>query len=166
MSGGGGLLHFNIAGRPPKTPHDYVAAGYRTVTPKYLETLLGIPLLQGRVLAPGDIERAPAVVADQRHHGSHLFPGRKSSRKENSARCNSRSRSANPNMEIVGVVGDVVQGLGDDPKAEMYLPYRQADQVLPVLQLSMVLRTAGRSFAAGFRAAQRSFLRSIQTSHS
>jgi putative ABC transport system permease protein len=48
-----------------------------------------------------------------------------------------------PQMEIVGIVGDVLQGLGLDPKAEMYLPYRQADQVLPVFQLSVVLRTAG-----------------------
>jgi putative ABC transport system permease protein len=46
-------------------------------------------------------------------------------------------------MEVVGVVGDVLQGLGDESKAEMYLPYRQADTVLPVFQLSIVLRTAG-----------------------
>jgi putative ABC transport system permease protein len=44
-------------------------------------------------------------------------------------------------MEIVGVVGDVRPGLGVDPQAEMYLPYRQADSVLPVFQLSVVLRT-------------------------
>jgi putative ABC transport system permease protein len=48
-----------------------------------------------------------------------------------------------PTMEIVGVVGDVLQGLGLDPKAEMYLPYRQADQILPVLFMSIVLRTSG-----------------------
>jgi putative ABC transport system permease protein len=47
-----------------------------------------------------------------------------------------------PTMEVVGVVGDVRQGLETDPKAEMYLPYRQADQLLPVFQLSLVLRTA------------------------
>ena len=34
-------------------------------------------------------------------------------------------------------------GLGTDPQAEMYLPYRQADLILPVFQLSMVMRTAG-----------------------
>jgi putative ABC transport system permease protein len=45
-------------------------------------------------------------------------------------------------MEIVGVVGDVRPGLGVDPQTEMYLPYRQADLVLPVFQLSVVLRTA------------------------
>jgi len=47
-----------------------------------------------------------------------------------------------PTMEIVGVVGDVLQGLGDEAKAEMYLPYRQADQLLPVFQMSVILRTA------------------------
>ena len=46
-------------------------------------------------------------------------------------------------MEIVGVVGDVRFGLGTDPQAEMYLPYRQADLLLPVFQLSVVMRTAG-----------------------
>ena len=61
VSGGGSIIHFNITGHPPKTPHDYVAAGYRTVTPNYLETL-GVPLLQGRLLTPRDNEKAPAVV--------------------------------------------------------------------------------------------------------
>jgi putative ABC transport system permease protein len=46
-------------------------------------------------------------------------------------------------MEIVGVVGDVHSGLDTDPQAEMYLPYRQADLLLPVFQLSVVMRTAG-----------------------
>jgi putative ABC transport system permease protein len=48
-----------------------------------------------------------------------------------------------PTMEIVGVVGDVLPGLGIDPQSEMYLPYRQADLLLPVFQLSVVMRTAG-----------------------
>ena len=46
-------------------------------------------------------------------------------------------------MEIVGVVGDVHQGLDTDPKAEMYVPYQQLDQLLPIFQMSIVLRTAG-----------------------
>jgi putative ABC transport system permease protein len=41
----------------------------------------------------------------------------------------------------VGVIGDVLPGLGVEPQAEMYLPYRQADALLPVFQLSIVLRT-------------------------
>jgi putative ABC transport system permease protein len=47
-----------------------------------------------------------------------------------------------PWMEVVGVVGDLLQGLDLGPAAEMYLPYRQADALLPVFQMSVVLRTA------------------------
>jgi putative ABC transport system permease protein len=39
------------------------------------------------------------------------------------------------------VVGDVRRGLATEPQAEMYLPYKQADAVLPVFTLSIVLRT-------------------------
>lgn len=45
-------------------------------------------------------------------------------------------------MEVVGVVADMKQNLATDPAAEMYLPYRQADTMLPVFGLSLVLRTA------------------------
>jgi putative ABC transport system permease protein len=48
-----------------------------------------------------------------------------------------------PWMEVVGVVGDMKQNLATDPAAEMYLPYRQANAILPVFSLSLVLRTAG-----------------------
>jgi putative ABC transport system permease protein len=48
-----------------------------------------------------------------------------------------------PTMEVVGVVGDVIQGLDVDAKAEMYLPYRQGDRLLPAFQLTVVMRTAG-----------------------
>jgi putative ABC transport system permease protein len=53
-----------------------------------------------------------------------------------------------PWMEVVGVVGDVLQNLGNSPAAEMYLPYRQADALLPVFQLSLVIRTATEPHAA------------------
>jgi putative ABC transport system permease protein len=46
-----------------------------------------------------------------------------------------------PWMEIVGVVGDVRPGLGTEPQAEMYIPCRQIDALLPVFQLSVILRT-------------------------
>ncbi|MGH9675789.1 MAG: ABC transporter permease, partial [Candidatus Acidiferrum sp.] len=74
VSGGGGLLHFNIAGRPPKSPHDYTAAGYRTVTPHYFETL-GIPLLQGRFITDSDTEKSPSVVVINATMARTYFPG-------------------------------------------------------------------------------------------
>jgi putative ABC transport system permease protein len=140
VSGGGGLLHFNITGHPPKTPHDYVAAGYRTISPNYLETL-GVPLLQGRMITAADNEKSPFVVvinATMAHtYFSNENPlGRK-------LQLGAIPDTQVPTMEIVGVVGDVLQGLGLDPKAEMYLPYRQADQILPVFFMSIVLRSLG-----------------------
>jgi putative ABC transport system permease protein len=139
VSGGGGLLHFNISGRPPKSPHDYTAAGYRTITPNYFETL-GVPLEQGRFFTAADTEKAPAVVVINAAMARTYFPGENPLGKR--MQIGATPVSDVPWMEVVGVVGDVRQGLDLDPKAEMYLPYRQADQLLPVFQLSIVLRTA------------------------
>jgi putative ABC transport system permease protein len=41
----------------------------------------------------------------------------------------------------------VMQGLDTDAKAEMYLPYRQGDRLLPAFQMSVVMRTAGEPLA-------------------
>jgi putative ABC transport system permease protein len=139
VSGGGSIIHFNITGHPPKTPHDYVAAGYRTVTPNYLETL-GVPLLQGRLLTPRDNEKASAVVVINATMAKTHFAGENPLGKR--IQLGAMPDKDVPTMEIVGVVGDVRPGLGVDPQTEMYLPYRQADLVLPVFQLSLVLRTA------------------------
>jgi putative ABC transport system permease protein len=140
VSGGGGLINFNIEGRAPKTPHDYLAAGYRTITPQYMETL-GVPLLQGRNIAAGDTENAPAVVVINATMARTYFPSESPLGKR--LQIGATPDKDVPNMEVVGVVGDVHQGLDTDPRAEMYLPYRQADALLPVFQLSIVLRTAG-----------------------
>src|SRR5271154_6290503 len=140
VSGGGGMLHFNIEGRPPKTPHDYIAAGYRAVTPQYMETL-GVPLLQGRNITAADNEKSPAVVVINATMARTYFPGQNPLGKH--LQLGATPEKDVPSMEIVGVVGDVLQGFDANPKAETYLPYRQADALLPVLQLSIVLRTAG-----------------------
>jgi putative ABC transport system permease protein len=141
VSGGGSVIHFNITGHPPKTPHDFVAAGYRTVTPNYLETL-GVPLLRGRLLTPADSEKAPAVVVINSSMAKKYFPDENPLGKRLQIGATPEPEKEVPTMEIVGVVGDVRPGLGVDPQTEMYLPYRQADLVLPVFQLSVVLRTA------------------------
>src|SRR5271157_5764495 len=73
VSGGGSIIHFNITGRPPKSPHEFVAAGYRTITPNYLETL-GVPLLQGRLFTRADNEKAPAVVVINTTMAHTFFP--------------------------------------------------------------------------------------------
>jgi putative ABC transport system permease protein len=140
VSGGGSIIHFNITGHPPKSPHEFVAAGYRTITPNYLETL-GVPLLQGRNFTSADNDKSPAVVLINATMARTFFPNESPLGKR--LQLGATPDKDVPTMEIVGVVGDVHFGLGTDPQAEMYLPYRQADLVLPVYQLSVVMRTAG-----------------------
>jgi putative ABC transport system permease protein len=140
VSGAGGLLHFNITGRPPKGPHDFIAAGYRVVTPGYFETM-GMPATKGRRLTARDDERAPSVVVINATMARTYFPGQEPLGQR--MQLGATPDNSVPTMEVVGVVGDVIQGLDLEPKAEMYLPYRQADRILPAFQLSIVMRTAG-----------------------
>ena len=142
VSGGGSIIHFNIAGRPPKTPHDYIAAGYRTITANYFETL-GMPLEQGRFFTPADNEKSPGVVMINATMARTYFPGENPLGKRMQIGATPSPADQVPTMEVVGVVGDVRQSLDVDSKAEMYLPYRQADSILPVFQLSIVLRAVG-----------------------
>ena len=44
-------------------------------------------------------------------------------------------------MMVVGVVGNVKQSLVSDMPTEMYVPFRQANEVLPVRNMSFVVRT-------------------------
>jgi putative ABC transport system permease protein len=154
VSGGGSQIHFNIQGRPPKSAHEYILTGYRPASWQYLQTL-GTPLLQGRFLTNRDIESAPFVVvinqsmarqyfSDQAPLGKHLQLG-------------ALPDDQTPWMEIVGVVGDMKQNLDAGSKSEMYIPYRQANAVLPVFSLSVVVRTAGepRATAGALRAVVR-----------
>ncbi len=139
VSGGGSIIHFNITGHPPKSPHEYVAAGYCTVTGNYFETL-GIPLLQGRYLSRSDSERSPSVVVINSTFAKTYFANENPLGRR--IQLGATPDDTIPTMEIVGVVSNVTQGLGLDPKAEMFVPYKQGDQLLPVFQLSLVMRTA------------------------
>jgi putative ABC transport system permease protein len=142
VSGGGGSIHFNIQGHPPKSPRDYILVGYRPVTPNYLETL-HVPLLQGRLLTNADTEKNQYVVVVNAAMAQHFFQGESALGKRVQLGATASPETAVPYMEIVGVVGNMKQNLATDPVAEMYMPVRQADSILPVFALSYVLRTQG-----------------------
>ena len=144
VTGMGSALYFNIQGRPPRSPAEYTISGYRVVSAGYLKTM-GVPLISGRWVEDRDREGAPGVVVvnstfarthfrDQSPIGQHIQLG----------------ASPGPNvpwMEIVGIIADVKQSLASESSSEMYLPYRQADQLLPVTTLSLVVRTAADPLA-------------------
>jgi putative ABC transport system permease protein len=137
VSGQGAVIHFNIQGRAPKTPNDYIMAGYRVVGPGYFETL-GIPLLAGRSIEQRDSLTAPSVVVLNQAMARKFFPGENPLGKH--LQIGETPDTSIPFMEVVGVVGDVKQKLESDAKEEMYVPYMQP--VLPLFGLTVALRTS------------------------
>ena len=152
VSGGGARFYFNILGRPPKSAHDYAILGYRPVSARYLETL-GVPLLEGRYLTASDTDHSPFVAVVNRAMARQYFGNESPLGKR--FQWGALPENQQPWHEIVGVVGDMKQNLDTDSPAEAYIPYRQADAIVPVFFMSMVLRTAHdpRTLSAGLRSA-------------
>jgi putative ABC transport system permease protein len=142
MAGAGATIHFNRAAYPPKSPDDYVMAGFRAVTPGYRATL-GIPLRRGRFLTDADNERAPRVVVVNESMARQYFPDRDALGQR--IQLGTEPSPDDPTMEIVGIVGDVKQGFEAGAKAEMFVPYGQfPDPILSGMYLNtaLVVRTA------------------------
>ena len=138
VSGQGSVIHFNIQGRPPRNASEYIMANYRTVSSAYFQALR-IPLLEGRWIEDSDREGAqPVVVINQAmvktHFGSQSPLGKK-------MQIGATPENDVPWMIVVGVVGNIKQSLVSDMPTEMYVPYRQANEVLPVRAMSVVMRT-------------------------
>jgi putative ABC transport system permease protein len=144
MVGSGGALHFNIHGRPPKGPDEYILAGYRAASPVYLETL-GVPLLRGRLLDERDRAGSTPVAVINETLAKKFFDRQDPIGQK--LQVGTVPDESVPLMEIVGVVGDVRQTLDGEPPAEMYVPYLQGapDPVLAGLfrGISLVVRTGG-----------------------
>jgi putative ABC transport system permease protein len=152
VSGAGAIIHFNIQGRPPKTPHEYVPTNYRTISAGYLQAL-AVPLMSGRFFTDADRDGAPAVVIINQTMAHTYFPNESPLGKH--LQLGATPSNEAPWMEVVGVVGDVKMGLAAEAPTEMYVPNRQGNQVLPVFAVSYVLRTASEplTLANAFRAA-------------
>ena len=140
VTGTGSALHFNIQGRPPRSPQEYTISNYRVVSAGYFKTL-GVPLLAGRWLQDRDREQAPDVVVINSSFAKTYFPNQSPLGQQ--IQLGATPDSSIPWMEVVGVVGDVKQSLASESSTEMYVPYRQADKVLPVFAMSLVVRTVG-----------------------
>jgi putative ABC transport system permease protein len=140
VTGTGSAYHFNIKGRPPKSSAEYTICGYRVVSAGYLNAL-GVPLLAGRWVEDGDRVGAPTVVVVNASFVHTYYPNENPLGKF--IQVGAIPEDDVPWMRIVGVVADVKQALGNDTGTEMYVPYRQADAVLPVGAMSIVVKTAG-----------------------
>ncbi len=118
MSGMDTDFTFQIAGRPPPaTPQDQPVGWFRVVTPGYFRSM-GMPVVQGRGIAPDDGPDTPRVVVVNetlaRRYWGHDSP------------MGSKLDLGGDSIIVVGVVADVHhRGPSTPPEAEMYFPYTQ-----------------------------------------
>jgi predicted permease len=113
-------------------------ANYRTISSENFQALR-IPLLQGRWIESADRENTPPVVVINEAMAKTYFPNENPLGKK--MQIGATPDNTVPWMMIIGVVGNVKQSLVADMPTEFYVPYRQANEVLPVRIMSVVLRT-------------------------
>ncbi len=150
-SGTGPIIHFNIFGHPPRNASEYIMANYRAVSSEYMQALR-IPLMEGRWVTDADRENSPSVVVINRAMAQAFFGSQSPIGKK--MQIGALPDETVPWMTVVGVVGNIKQTLVADTPTEMYLPFRQANQLLPVNAMSIVLRTEvdPHSLVPGLRA--------------
>jgi predicted permease len=116
-----GDLNFEIEGRPVPEGATSRRADWQVVTPGYLRAV-GMRLMSGRGIEPGDDERAPGAVVINESLARLYWP--------DSSPIGRRFKlggEAGPGwVTIVGVVRDVRHAaLGEPPRPEMYIPHAQ-----------------------------------------
>ena len=159
FSGTGSSFHFNIAGRPPKGPEEFIITGYRAVSEGYF-TALGVPLVAGRLFTDRDREGSLPVAVVNETFVRKFFGGRRQEALNARVQLGALPSDEDKVMQIVGIVGDMRQAFEADAQATTFVPYLQ--HPIPLLAgmyraLSIVLKTDGdpASLAGGLRAAVR-----------
>jgi ABC-type antimicrobial peptide transport system permease subunit len=105
-----------------------------TVSPGYFYTL-GIPVLKGRTFTDHDDERAPKVAVVNETLARHMWPGEDAVGKQ--------LPLIDEELTVIGVVGNTRhEGLSQDVKAEIYVPYLQEAQNSMQLALRTVAEPA------------------------
>ena len=121
---------YTIEGRPALNPQEVPISGHRVVTPGYLR-MIGVRLLQGRLLSDGDTADAPRVVVITEELARQAWPG-----EDPIGRRIRRGRATDthhPWLTVVGVVADVKEDRFNFriDRAAWYLPYAQENSAAP-----------------------------------
>jgi putative ABC transport system permease protein len=137
---GVGLVAF-VEGRPrPARFEDMPGYFYRSISPDYFATL-GVRLLKGRTLTPQDRAGRPRVAIINQTAARQYFPH------EDPVGHRLLPDDDGPGpAEIIGIVADVKHfGLGEQTRAEMFVPYAQTPPFIWRISdraMSLVVRTA------------------------
>ena len=152
FSGPGSLLAFTLPPADSGGQPTAVNAALRTISPGYF-SVMGIRLLDGRVLTARDTASSLPVVVVSRTFAQRYFGG-----KAIGQRLPAKLEDGRADWEIVGIVDDTrMGGLTDPPQAEMYVSYAQLSG-LGWTSPSLVVRTSGdpAAFVPQLRALVRS----------
>ncbi len=160
-AGGAASMPFWIEGKPKPSSENEMSVGiWYAVQPGYLKAM-GIPLLRGRFISPGDTEQSPSVVVIDENFAREFFPNEDPLGKYINSELMGPVRS-----EIVGIVGHAKQtGPGDtegrDREGQFYFAIGQLpDRIVKLFTaVQVVVRTSGAPLAsiAAIRAASRQF---------
>jgi putative ABC transport system permease protein len=124
FSGAGALYHFNIAGRPPKGPEEYIITSYRAVSEGYFAAL-GVPVFAGRAFTNRDRERSKPVAVVNETFVKRFFNGSREDALRAHVQIGGVPNDEAPLMEVVGIVGDTKQAFEADPQPTTFVPYAQ-----------------------------------------
>ena len=124
---------FDVEGRPAR-PGQEPQADYSSVSPNYFE-VMGIPVLRGRAFGERDAAGAPDVAVINEAMARRVFPGEDPLGRRLVVDYLERRLS----LEVVGVVADARQVVGQEPKAHIY----DCSLQRPWLSSAFVVRAAG-----------------------
>src|SRR5262249_973899 len=116
-------LGFQIVGNPPPQPGTTDTANYVPASPGYF-SVMGIPLLRGRLFNESDSSSSPAVVLISEALAKRYFPNQ-----DPLGRSLTFGFPANGivSREIIGIVADIHDvSLGKEPGPMLYVPFAQA----------------------------------------
>jgi predicted permease len=119
-------------------PSDNPKGDWQTVTPGYFE-VMGLQLLEGRLLEPTDDQTAPPVVVVNKTMADEYWP-------DGALGKRFRTGSQREWTTVVGVVEDVSRNaLLDEARTEMYHPHAQYPRTVTAAPRTMtvVVKTAG-----------------------
>jgi putative ABC transport system permease protein len=140
LSGASAGRGLTIEGRVVASPQDEAGATYRLSCPGYFATI-GIPLLEGRDFAHGDVTGGHRVAIVNRAMAVLYWPGKSPLGRRVKL---GPLEGSNPWLTVVGVVDDIRHfGLDSEASREIYLPYSQ--QAWPVM--TIVAKTVGDPMA-------------------
>src|SRR6185436_12032440 len=116
---------FAVSNRPPLPPSQQPAMEMRAASPGYFKAM-GIPIIRGRGIEPGDVAGAAQVVVLSQSASKKYFPNENPIGQRITLGWRRPAGQPRAGGEVVGVVGDVKSfGLAKDAVPEIYLPYAQ-----------------------------------------